>query len=74
MKNQPIDRHEVILGMPVSIAIELWKKRGAEKIPVSQGEDCVDLEKYLSRRDVSPKHLEAVKAWLQSNEEGGEPC
>ena len=35
-------------------------------------EFCTDLEKLLSRPDVSPVHLEAVRAWLQENKGGGQ--
>jgi len=36
-------------------------------------EFCVDLGKLLSRPDVSSKHLEAVKTWLDKNK-GGKQC
>ncbi len=32
-------------------------------------EFCTDLGKLLSRRDVSPEHLEAVNAWLRKHKD-----
>lgn len=40
------------------------------KVVTKQGdvqEFCTDLGKLLSRPDVSPAHLEAVRAWLQEH-------
>ena len=55
------------LGMTVDQAFELWQQHGAPVIHLSQGVNCLDLGKLLSRTDVSPEHLEAVKAWLQEH-------
>jgi len=62
-----------VLGVPVDQALELWRQHGAPVIHLSQGVNCLDLGKLLSRRDVSPEHLKAVRAWLQENK-GGEQC
>jgi len=43
------------------------------KVVTKQGdvqEFCTDLEKLLSRTDVSPEHLEAVRTWLQEHKGG----
>ena len=62
-----------VLGVPVDQALELWRQHGAPVIHLSQGVNCLDLGKLLSRRDVSPEHLKVVRAWLQENK-GGEQC
>jgi len=46
------------------------------KVVAKQGdvqEFCTDLGRLLSRPDVSPEHLEAVKAWLREHK-GGKQC
>lgn len=46
------------------------------KVVTKQGDVqdfCTDLGKLLSRPDVSPEHLEAVKTWLQEHK-GVEQC
>ena len=67
-----VDRYEAILGMPVEKALEIWRSEGAPVIHLGPGENCLDLEELLSRADVKPEHLEAVKAWLKKH--GGEQC
>ncbi len=56
---------ESALGMPVQKALELWRSEGAPIIHLGPGENCSDLEKLLSNRNVKSGHLEAVKAWLE---------
>lgn len=62
-----------VLGMTIDCALELWCSNGAPFIHLRQGENCFDLRKLLSWTDVSPEHLEAVKAWLQEHK-GDEQC
>jgi hypothetical protein len=62
--NQAVDRYEVILGMPVQRALEIWRSEGAPPIHLAPGQNCFDLEKLLSQTDVNPDHLKAVKEWL----------
>ena len=62
--NQAVDRYEVILGMPVQRALEIWRSEGAPVIHLGPGENCSDLEKLLSNPDVSERHLKAIRAWL----------
>lgn len=57
--------YAAVLGMPVEDAIEIWRSAGAPVIHLGVGVNCLDLGKLLARPDVSPEHLEAVKAWLQ---------
>ena len=71
--NQPFDRYEVILGMSVEKALEIWRSRGAPVIHLGPGENCLDLEKLLSRPNVKQQHLEAVRAWFEKrNQKPGE--
>lgn len=52
------------LGMTVDQALELWRQHGAPVIHLAPGVNCSDLEELLSRTDVLPEHLEAVKVSL----------
>jgi len=56
------------LGMPLEKAIELWHSEGAPVIHLGQGENCQDLEKLLLNHDINPRHLEAVKEWLEEHQ------
>ena len=67
------DRVTDILGLTIDQALTIWRQQGAPVIHLSQGANCVDLGKLLSRMDVSPEHLAAVKTWLQEHR-GGEQC
>ena len=67
------DNHlETLLGMPVEKAIEVWRSEGAPVIHLGPGVNCSDLGKLLSQTDISPEHLDAVKAWLKKH--GGYGC
>jgi putative DNA primase/helicase len=62
-----------VLGMPVEKALEIWRSKGAPIIHLGLGENCFDLEKLLSNRNVKPGHLDAVRAWLDKTiKPGGE--
>jgi putative DNA primase/helicase len=61
------DRREAALGMPLAEVIELWRAEGAPIIHLGPGENCEDLGELLSRPQVPPEHLEAVKTWLQEH-------
>lgn len=63
--NQAFDRYEVILGMSVEKALEIWRSRGEPVIHLGPGENCLDLAKLLSKQGVSEHHLEAVRAWIE---------
>jgi len=60
----PLD-YAAALSMPVEDAIEIWRSEGAPVIHLGPGVNCFDVENLLTRQDVSPEHLEAVRAWLQ---------
>ena len=67
-----ISEMEGHLGMTVHQALALWQSAGAPVIYLSQGVNCLDLGKLLSRTDVSAEHLEALKIWLQEHKAGGQ--
>jgi len=59
--------HTVVLqelGMTVEKALALWTKEGRPIIHLGPGENCFDLKKMLSRRDINERHLAAVREWL----------
>jgi len=46
-------------------AIELWRSEGAPVIHLGPGENCSDLEMFLSNQDLKPEHLAVIKSWLE---------
>ena len=60
----PIDRREVILGMPVARAIEMWRSKRSPVFALRQDEYCRDMARLLSNPDCSENHLKAVRVWL----------
>ncbi len=58
------------LGMTVDKAVEIWRQNGAPIIHLSQGVNCLDLEKLLSHPDASLEHIEAVRIWLEQHKRG----
>ena len=44
--------------------LDIWAARGKPVINLGQGESCPDLEKFLSLRDISERHIAAIKTWL----------
>ena len=60
----PIDRREVILGMPVARAIEIWRSKRSPVFALRQDEYCRDMARLLSNLDCSENHLKAVRIWL----------
>ena len=65
----PDSGNEIVSGLGVSVemAFQLWRSEGAPMIHLGPGENCFDLGELLSRPEISPEHLEAVKAWLQEH-------
>jgi len=56
------------LGMTVEKALALWTEEGKPVIHFGPGENCLDLEKLLNRRDINERHLAAVKEWLEKRQ------
>ena len=50
--------------MSISEAIEIWTAAGKPVIHLGPGENCHDLEKLLSHRDINERHLIAIREWL----------
>jgi hypothetical protein len=61
-----------ILGMPTEKAIEIWHSEGSPVIHLGPGENCFDLEKLLSNRNIKPEHLEVINKWLNERKESNE--
>jgi hypothetical protein len=57
------------LGMTAEQAIDIWTREGRPVIHVGPGENCFDLERLLSQRDINGRHLEAVTGWLARKEQ-----
>ncbi len=46
-------------------AIEIWRREGAPVINLGPGENCLDLQKLLNRTDINPRHLTAIRDWIE---------
>jgi len=55
---------ESILGMSFEEALEIWTREGKPVIHLRPSENCFDLEKLLSHRDIKEEHLSAIRKWL----------
>jgi len=53
------------IGMSIKEAVAIWTKEGMPVIYLGPGENCPDLEKLLSHRDINERHLAAVREWLE---------
>ena len=60
-----VDGYEVILGMPVQKALEIWRSEDAPIIHLGPGENCERLDLLLSNPNARERHLQAVRAWLE---------
>ncbi len=56
------------LGMDREEALALWTEDGKPVINLGPGENCFDLEKMLSHRDINERHLAAVREWLEKRQ------
>ncbi len=56
------------LGMNREEALSLWTKDGKPVINLGPGENCFDLEKMLSHRNINERHLAAVREWLEKRQ------
>ena len=62
-----VNPEAILLDIPVEKAIEIWRSEGAPMIHLGPGENCLDLKKLLTNRDVKPAHVKAVKTWLEKS-------
>jgi hypothetical protein len=65
------------LGMTIEQALDVWTIRGKPVIHLGPGENCFGLDKLLSHSDINPRHLSALRDWLQMHKiqsEGLPPC
>jgi len=65
---QETDPLEDFLHMTREQIVDIWEEGGKPVIYLGPGENCTDLEKLLSRRDISECHLAAVKEWLEKRQ------
>jgi len=56
------------LGMNREEVFALWTEEGKPVIYLGPGENCLDLEKLLSHRDINERHLAAVREWLEKRQ------
>ena len=56
------------LGMSIDDAIAIWTEEGKPVINLGPGENCFDLEKLLSHRDINERHLATVREWLEKRQ------
>jgi len=56
------------LEMTVDEVLAVWTEEGRPVIHLGPGENCLDLEKLLSHKNVSEKHLAAVREWLEERQ------
>jgi hypothetical protein len=52
------------LGMSREEAVSVWTEAGKPIIHLGPGENCFDLEKLLSHRDINERHLAVIRDWL----------
>ncbi len=60
----PAAGYAAVLGMPVEVALTVWKSKGAPPIHAPDG-DILDLAKFLAAPGAPESHLQAVRAWLE---------
>jgi hypothetical protein len=56
------------LGMTIDEAVATWSAEGRPVIHLGPGENCLDLAKLLSHRDINERHLAAVREWLEKRQ------
>ncbi len=55
--------------MSVTEAIASWATAGKPVIHLGPGENCFDLEKLLSNRDINDRHVTAIRQWLEERQQ-----
>ena len=56
---------ETALGMAMEELLAVWENEGRPLIHLGPGENCFNLEQLLSWPEIIPRHLEALKKWLE---------
>jgi len=56
------------LGMTVEQALGIWTAEGKPLINLGPGENCSNLEKMLSHRNINERHLAAIREWLEKRQ------
>jgi len=56
------------IGMTVEQVLDIWTAEGKPVINLGQGENCLDLDKLLNRRDINERHLTAIRQWLEERQ------
>lgn len=51
--------------MSIKEVLAVWTAEGKPVIHLGPGENCFDLEKLLSHRNINERHLAAIKSWLE---------
>ena len=64
--DEQVNAVETILGMPVKKVLEIWEAERKPVIYLGPGENCFGLEKMLSNPNISERHLQAVRVWLNN--------
>jgi len=62
------DRYIPGLAMTVQQAVSIWSAEGRPVVHLGPGENCFDLEKLLSHRDINERHLAAIREWLEERQ------
>ena len=56
------------IGMSIKETVAIWTKEGKPVIHLGPGENCFDLQKLLSHRDINERHLAAIREWLEERQ------
>lgn len=69
---EDMEKNEIslMLGITTGQALDIWAKEGKPVIHLGPGENCFDLERLLSHRDINPRHLVALRNWLLKHSSG----
>jgi len=65
---QETDPLEDYLHMTREQAVDIWEEEGKPVITLGPGENCLDLDKLLNRRDINERHLTAIRQWLEERQ------
>jgi len=66
---QETDPLEDFLHMTREQIVDIWEEEGKPVIHLGPGENCFDLEKMLSHRDINERHLATIREWLEKRQQ-----